>query len=294
MRNPATSVVLESHKAPLVFIHGGPGAASYYAVDGWGAYANKTDRPVILYDQIGCGRSSHSPDTMGNDTIWNTELFMAELNNLLLSLKIESHVLTGHSWGAIAAGSWGSYAFDGQYPARAGLKKLILTSGPARMSDWVDSVVKLVKAMGPEVSGPLLNASETGDYSSPEYLQAKDKFYREHLCRMDPWPQGLVDSFANIEEDPTVYVTMNGPDEVNVVGNLKDFDITGKCGNINVPTLLLNGEFDEAQDSVLDTWRKCITNAPVYSASVRNTSHMLHLEQPEQLTQILKGFLECP
>jgi len=212
---------LHCGKEPLIALHGGPGAGCDYMKPGYGDLANLTGRPVVLYDQIGCGRSSHIPDSLGNDTIWDIEMFMAEFNNLVTRLGIKEYSMAGHSAGAMFAGYWGSRAFKGKYPARRGLQKLILASGPARMSDWHDSVLGLVQAMGPDVSDPILNASETGDYSSPEYQAAIDVFYGEHFCRLDPFPPLLQSSFQNLEDDPTVYVTMNGPDEINTTGNLK-------------------------------------------------------------------------
>ena len=39
---------------------------------------------------------------------------------------------------------------------------------------------------------------------------------------------------AAIEEDPTVYGTMNGPSEFHVVGSLREWDITDRLGDIDV------------------------------------------------------------
>ena len=53
-------------------------------------------------------------------------------------------------------------------------------------------------------------------------------FYRRHVCRLDPWPDELQRTFAAIEDDPTVYGTMNGPSEFHVVGTIRDWDITDR------------------------------------------------------------------
>lgn len=44
---------------PLLMLHGGPGFTSYYLTPLADSLAN--DRPVILFDQLGCGRSDKSP-----------------------------------------------------------------------------------------------------------------------------------------------------------------------------------------------------------------------------------------
>ena len=54
--------------------------------------------PVVFYDQIGNGESSHIKNKP--DTFWRAELFMDELDNLLKKLGIyDDFELLGHSWG---------------------------------------------------------------------------------------------------------------------------------------------------------------------------------------------------
>lgn len=43
-----------SKATPVIILHGGPGSSSYSLE---GLQALEKDRPVILYDQLGCGRS---------------------------------------------------------------------------------------------------------------------------------------------------------------------------------------------------------------------------------------------
>ncbi len=53
--------------------------------------------PVLFYDQIGNGASSHVKDAPNK--FWRPQLFMDELDNLLNKLSITSFDLLGHSWG---------------------------------------------------------------------------------------------------------------------------------------------------------------------------------------------------
>src|SRR3954454_3707421 len=71
-------------RPPVVVLHGGPGATHSYTLrmarlveQGW---------PVIHYDQLGAGESTHLPDK-GAD-FWTVELFLEELENLLAKLGI--------------------------------------------------------------------------------------------------------------------------------------------------------------------------------------------------------------
>lgn len=54
--------------------------------------------PVIFYDQLGNGESTHLPDAPKD--FWKPELWVDELNNLLAHLGIaDDFDLIGNSWG---------------------------------------------------------------------------------------------------------------------------------------------------------------------------------------------------
>src|SRR5215218_4577911 len=61
------------------------------------------------------------------------------------------------------------------------------------------------------------------------------EFYTRYVCRLDPWPDALVRSFDQMEADPTVYGTMNGPSEFTVIGPLREWTIVDRLGEIDVP-----------------------------------------------------------
>ena len=46
-------------------------------------------------------------------------------------------------------------------------------------------------------------------------------FYQRHLCRVDPWPDWLVECFSILEANPEVYRSMNGPSEFHVIGTIR-------------------------------------------------------------------------
>src|SRR3569833_907741 len=93
---------LSSSAPRVVVLHGGPGGGHEYLLsfsELWSLYG----LPVIFYDQIGCGASTHLPETAGDTSFWQEALFVAELDNLLDHLKLRDgpgfHLL-GQSWGA--------------------------------------------------------------------------------------------------------------------------------------------------------------------------------------------------
>lgn len=55
--------------------------------------------PVVLYDQVGCGKSTHLREKRLDTSFWTVELFIAELDSLLEHLGIaDDFDLLGQSW----------------------------------------------------------------------------------------------------------------------------------------------------------------------------------------------------
>jgi L-proline amide hydrolase len=170
---------------PLVTLHGGPGAAHDY-LERFGALA-RTGRAVIHYDQLGSGRSTHLPEK-GAD-FWTVELFLAELDNLLRHVGIADYHLLGQSWG----GMLGSEHATRQ---PKGLRSLTIANSPASMELWVSEANRLRKDLPPAVQDALNRHEAAGTTADPEYKAAERVFYDRHLCRVSPWPDELVRSFA--------------------------------------------------------------------------------------------------
>ena len=82
---------------PLVVLHGGPGMAHNYLKNL--EELTSTGRTVILYDQLGCGNSSHLPDAPAD--FWVPQLFVDEFLNLLAHFRLGDFHLLGQSWGGM-------------------------------------------------------------------------------------------------------------------------------------------------------------------------------------------------
>lgn len=130
----------------------------------------------------------------------------------------------------------------------------------------------------------------SGETSTPEFQDAVMEFYKRHVCRLDPWPDEVVRSFAAMESDPTVYGTMNGPTEFTVVGTIAGFDITDRLAQIDVPVLLVSGVHDEVRPSVVAAMQERLRDSEW--ELFEDSSHMPHLEEPERFDAVVTGFLE--
>jgi L-proline amide hydrolase len=187
---------------PLITLHGGPGAAHHYltCLTDLCVEDGKIVRAVILYDQIGCGMSTHLKTKPAS--FWRPELFMDEIDNLVSSLNIASFDLLGHSWG----GMLGSQYAATRQPL--GLRRLVISDSPASMPLWEVAAQSLIADMPDDVQQKLRKHEAAGTTDSDEYQEAMGVFYAKHLCRVDPMPLQVQKSFQCLTEDPTVYHTM--------------------------------------------------------------------------------------
>lgn len=265
------------HNIPLVVLHGGPGCAHDYCL----MMANlATDRAVIHYDQFGCGQSTHRPDAPAG--FWTVELFVDELRTLTAALGLDEFHLLGQSWG----GMLGPEVVLAGVP---GVQTLTICDSPASMALWLDAAAEL-RGQLPRVTQQTLTDHEAaGTTDSPEYHAAMTEFYNRHVCRVVPNPPEVAASFAQLEAEPTVYHTMNGPSEFHVIGSLKDWSVIGRLHGIDVPTLVVAGEFDEALPRV---WQPFLDEIPDVRHHVfPGASHMPHVECPDQFLQVVGDFL---
>lgn len=186
---------------PLIVLHGGPGACHDYLLP-LSDLAPST--PLVFYDQIGNGRSTHLPEKNGDEKFWSVELFMKELDNLLLHLELQDRPidLYGHSWGGMLAAEWAA----AQPP---NLRRLVISNSLASMDVWREGVSMLRAQLPADVQKVLDHAEETLDFDSSEYQDAVEVFYKRHLSLSRPWPstevQAALDWFA---KDSTTYGTM--------------------------------------------------------------------------------------
>ena len=192
---------LKSKQTPAVVIHGGPGAPHNYVL-GIVHLIAMTGRPVIVYDQIGCGQSTHLGDKPSD--FWTVELFKSELNLLLKELKIaKKYILVGQSWGGIL-----SFAHAVEKPK--GLQGLIIANSLASIPKWLPEIERLVTELPAVHRKAVHKGMAEGIYTSPEFQAANDYFTTQHLVRV-PMTTDVAEAFGQLATNPTVYEAMWGP-----------------------------------------------------------------------------------
>jgi proline-specific peptidase len=96
--------------------------------------------------------------------------------------------------------------------------------------------------------------------------------------------------FQAIEQDQTVYATMNGPSEFSVIGTIRDWQVKDRLGEIGAPTLIVSGRHDEATPRLQRTLLDGIAGSEW--VCFEESSHVPHLEERERWLEVVGGFLE--
>ena len=230
---------------PIVTVHGGPGGIHDYLAP---LEALADERPVVLYDQLGAGKSEALDDV----SLWTNERMIDELGRLLDALELGRVHLLGHSWGTIIAAE---YAI--RSPDR--LASLVLSNPCLSVPRFAAGNLVLRAALPAQVRAVLDRHEAAGTTDSAEYEAASMEFYRRHMCRLDPWPETMLRLFAELNY--TMYERMWGPNEFTVTGTHKDYDATDHLGELAVPTLFLCGRHDEARPEDTSWYHRLVPGA---------------------------------
>ena len=269
---------LDGGEIPLVVVHGGPGAAHNYLLQ----IANlaSTGRPVIHYDQLGCGRSTHLRDR--GVEFWTVELFLAELTNLVDALGLDRYHVLGQSWGGMLGAEYAVTRPEG-------LASLVISNSPASMDLWAAEANRLRRDLPGDVRDALDRHEADGTTEDAAYLAATQVFYDRHVCRVLPNPAEVIATQTQLNEDPVVYRTMNGPNEFYCVGSLRTWSIVDRLASIEVPTLLISGRYDEATPATVQPFADHIDD--VRWTIFEESSHMPFVEEPERYRDVVGAFL---
>lgn len=285
---------LNSTKTPLVCIHGGPGATSAY-MKPFSLLFVDYEIPVIVYDQLGCGQSTHLRETKGDTSLWTVDLFVAELRNLLDALEISTFDLLGHSWGGQLAARFAaqqptstSTSNEQRQVQRAPqLRKLVIAQSTAYIAQRTPYFeAQMANLPAPHGAAALL-AQQTGDTTTPAYKAAQSAYAEHHMCRVSPWPQEMVDCMAALRDDDTVSSTFSpGLIEDDFRPDLRLLTEQVVPGGM----LVCNGKFDQSVDEVVRPYYE-LPSAKREWVQFGESSHMAMLEETEEVVRVVGGFL---
>ncbi len=259
---------------PLLTLHGGPGSPHDY-LEPLKQLAD--ERPVIFYDQLGCGKSERPDDI----TLWQRSRFVEELDQIRHALHLENVHLFGHSWGSMLV-------IDYALTQPGGLTSLILASPALSIPRWLSDMEVYRKSLPLAIQKILAEQESNSTTDSEEYQHAAMEFYQRYLCRLHPWPEALESTLAG--EGTLVYQTMWGPSEFFMTGNLLHADCIAQLGTIELPMLFACGRYDEATPETTAWYHRLLPRSEL--AIFEQSAHMPHLEEPEHYLQTIRNFLQ--
>jgi L-proline amide hydrolase len=259
---------------PLLALHGGPGSTHNYFAP---LSALAPERPVLLYDQIGCGNSDRPEDIE-----WTVDVFRDEVAAVRDQLGLERIHLLGTSWGGMLAQE---HFFSGV----PGIVSLTLSSTLANLALWNEEQWRLRSLLPPDVIEVLDRHEQAGTYDDPEYEEAMQVYFDRHFYR-GPRPCPELDAMA-AGRAPDVYHAMQGPNEWTTTGALKGWDTRERLHAIDVPTLVIRGGFDMCTDSIAAELVNGIKGAR--EVILEQSSHTPALEESERYLQVVGEFLRA-
>jgi proline iminopeptidase len=258
---------------PLLLLHGGPGAPSYYLKP---LAALADERPVVFYDQLGAGHSDPITDT----TLLTVERFVAELAAVREALGLEEVHLLGHSWGTMLA-------TDYLLTKPTGVRSVILASPAISIPRWLADADTLLLTMPDSIQAAVARHEADGTFDDPEYQAAVMAFYEHYVGRKLPWSADVDSTFTQLSM--MVYGHMWGPSEFTATGTLRDYDRTDRLHEITIPTLFTTGRYDEARPETVEYYQSLIPGAAL--AIFENSAHLTMQDEPEENVWIVREFL---
>jgi len=269
----------EAKKGTILCLHGGPGGSHDSGV--WMARFCKAGYKVVLYDQLGCGKSDLPQDHL----LYTVERYVEEVEAVRAGLELGEIHLYGSSWGGFL-----NVAYGIKYSSN--LRSLLVSSGSSSGPLCAEEFEKLRAELPKPLQKTLSKFEAVGDYFNDEYLMAVDQVYKRHLLRSDPWPRQIQPSVERKRRGfpGLVYRLMWGPNEFTLVGTLRYWDVTSQLDRINVPTLITCGRYDEITPKNSEVLNKGIKNSEF--VMFEKSAHAARLEEPEKYFRVYNGFLD--
>lgn len=281
--NVWTKTIGNNPDIKLLLLNGGPGLTHEY-FECFESFLPAAGIEFIYYDQLGCGNSDNPNDT----ALWSLPRYVEEVEQVrkALNLSKNNFYLLGHSWGAILA-------MDYAVKYQQHLKGLILSNMMCDAAEYDDYAANvLAKQMNPLVLDTLRTIEASNDFNNPKYMELlMPHFYAKHICRIPlaEWPEPVTRSFSKI--NASLYVTMQGPSEFGIAGNLETWSRKSDLKNIRVPALTIGATHDTMDPEHMKWMAAELPNGSFLFCE--RGSHMCFYDDQETYMRGLVRFIEA-
>jgi proline iminopeptidase len=237
-------------KIKILLLHGGPAMTHEY-MECFEAFFQREGFEFYEYDQLG----SYYSDQPKDSSLWTTERFVEEVEQVRKAIGADKNnfYVLGNSWGGILAME---YALKYQDNLKGLLVANMVASAP-EYGKYADEV--LAKQMKPEVLEEIRALEAKKDFNNPRYMELLiPNFYKEHLCRLKEWPDGLNRASKHVNGE--IYTLMQGPSEFGISGRLAKWDIKSRLHEIIIPTLMIGAKYDTMDPKAMEEQSKLVKN----------------------------------
>ena len=268
-----------SDKPPLVLLHGGPGC-SHNDMEVLDRLAVEDGRQLVMYDQIGCGKSQAE----GHKELFNLVTWVEELDALRAHLGLDRVHLLGHSAGGMILLEHACTAHP------QGVCSYILSSSLPSSRLWGDEQHRLIGYLPADMQAAIAHADETGEYEGDAFAAAEEEFMARHCgpditedspecVKNNGWDSGLE-----------AYMEAWGPNEFTPLGNMVDFDHVADLPGISEPVLLTSGGNDMSTPLLNKTMFDLL---PTCRWELFPTArHTIYVEETDAYVAVLKSWLD--
>jgi proline iminopeptidase len=275
--------------APLMILHGGPGASHDYLLPYLIPLA-RTNRLVFI-DERGSGKSTKLDDPSG----YTVENMADDVETVRRALGLGKVSLLGHSYGGVLAQAYALKYQDN-------LTHLILASTFHSTRQLNDVFKKMMAAMTPELRGRIEALERAGlygngkefeknRYPTPYMVAAWGEGYFPYLYRRHPDPNFDPSSSGEMAWD--LYREMWGSHgEFVVDGNLVSVEYADRLGSLHVPTLITVGDHDECDPEIARDMQRCIPGSQL--VVLPESGHMTFVDQQNLFLKTVGDFVKTP
>lgn len=274
--------------APLMIVHGGPGASHDYFLPYLLPLARHNR--LVFIDERGSGRSQKLEEAKG----YTVENMVEDVESVRQALGLGKMSLMGHSYGGVLAQA---YALKYQ----RNLSHLILASTFSSTSA-MNKVFERMKAnMSPELRARIDNLEKQGLFGHGKPYE-RNRYTNDYMIAA--WGEGYFPYIYHNRPDPNydpiaqgntawdLYREMWGSEgEFVIDGNLKSVEYTDRLSTIQVPTLVIAGEHDECDPSLSRTMHDKIAGSRL--VILPKSGHMTFVDQPTMFISDLEEFLQA-
>jgi proline iminopeptidase len=272
--------------APLMIVHGGPGATHDYFLPYLLPLARHNR--LIFIDERGSGKSQKLEDPKG----YTVENMVEDVEAVRQGLHLGKISLLGHSYGGVLAEA---YALKYQQ----NLSHLILGSTFPSTKQMNEVFVRMKEKMPAELRERIARMESEGlfghgkDFEKNRYtndymVAAWGEAYFPYLYQNHPDPN--YDPIQNGNTSWDLYREMWGSHgEFVIDGNLSSVEYVDKLHTIRVPTLILAGDHDECDPSLSREMHEKIAGSKL--VILPKSGHMTFVDQPQLFIGAVNSFL---